>query len=86
MDDFSKAPKSVAEARAERTESTKSWTPRDALVSILREIDAGRLDAKTVFIAYRDESTERTHFVAAGPSSVEIIGTTHLAISRFMAG
>jgi hypothetical protein len=46
-------PKSLAEHRAERSGAGADWTPRDALVSLLREIDAGTIIADDLVIAWR---------------------------------
>lgn len=43
--DFAGQPISLSERRAEKSGKAKDWSPRDALVSLLREIDAGELDS-----------------------------------------
>lgn len=40
-DDFSQAPQSIAELRAEREEDGTKWSPRDVLIAVLRKIDSG---------------------------------------------
>lgn len=42
-DDFSKHPMSITEARASKAGKASIWTPRDALIQTLREIDSGEI-------------------------------------------
>ena len=39
MDSYADVPVSIAEARSDRTAKSNDWTPRDALISMLRQID-----------------------------------------------
>lgn len=39
MDDYSAFPRTINEPRSDRTGAAKDWTPRDLLISALREID-----------------------------------------------
>ncbi len=45
MDDYSEHPKSLTEARGEKTGRGSDWTPRDVLISALRDLDSGELPA-----------------------------------------
>lgn len=49
-DDFSKAPLTITELRAKRSGNAEDWTPRDALVHVLRQIDSGELVADDVIV------------------------------------
>jgi hypothetical protein len=42
-DTFSGYPPSIAETRAKQAHDGKLWTPRDALIDCLRDIDEGRI-------------------------------------------
>ena len=42
-EDFSSAPKSLTEARAQKNQRARDWEPRDALIACLRAIDSGEL-------------------------------------------
>jgi hypothetical protein len=42
-ENFSNAPTSIAELRAHKAEDARKWTPRDVLVSLLRDIDKGEI-------------------------------------------
>ena len=76
MDDFSKQPVSLAEARAEKAQDGTLWTLRDALVSLLREIDSGKVDPGAGIIVYanRVDGGSRTCFTAAGGAGVQLLG------------
>lgn len=52
MDDFKNAPQSITELRANKSANGSIWTPRDALISLLREIDNG-LDVDMLIVGYR---------------------------------
>jgi hypothetical protein len=41
-DEFKDAPVSITEFRAEKEDRASAWTPRDALIQMLREIDSGK--------------------------------------------
>lgn len=53
MDDFKDAPVSIAEHRAQKAADGSIWTPRDALIELLRDIDSGKIDVKSLFMGYR---------------------------------
>lgn len=77
-DDFSKMPESIAEIRANRAEKASLWTPRDALISALRDVDSGKLNPFCAFIVLgtRDPGTSDTYtrFWVAGKNNYEIAG------------
>ena len=54
-DDFSNYPESLNEVRANADESAEEWTPRDVLVSILRDIDSGMAVDKLIVVYTRPE-------------------------------
>lgn len=55
MDDFSKVPRTLGEARSEKTQDGADWSPRDALIHLLRKIDSGEVQVKELVISYRGE-------------------------------
>jgi hypothetical protein len=70
MADYSDHPVSITEARANREENSALWTPRDALISMLRDIDNGIInpDALVAICRTKDEDgAYRTTFVNATP-------------------
>lgn len=52
MEDFSKAPQSVTEIRGKRDHDARKWTPRDVLMDLLRDIDAGTLKLDCLVVAF----------------------------------
>ena len=71
LENYSNAPLSIAEIRATKERSAEPWTPRDALISILRDIDSGRLDPVSIVIVFdtmpepKHDSSSSTYYVAA---------------------
>lgn len=53
-DDFSNHPTSIGEARAMRDRDGGAWTPREALVHMLRLIDSGEASPDVLTIIYRE--------------------------------
>jgi hypothetical protein len=87
MDDFSNAPVSITEARSERTRDQADWTPRDALISLLRDIDGGKVDVDTLFMAYRkraEDGNGRVSFSAAGPDAATTVGVGFLSLQNMI--
>lgn len=64
-DDFSDAPESLAMLRSEREADASICPPRDALVSLLKEIDKG-LDVNLCIIAYRVGPNGCARYLNAG--------------------
>jgi hypothetical protein len=82
-EDFSTAPVSLAEVKADRDLDASKWTPRDALVQLLREIDSGETKVDVVFIAlgeYADDGGVSTGFRAAGSDHWTIAGLAQRAM------
>lgn len=74
-DSFKDAPVSLAEKRADKAANASLWTPRDALISLLREIDGG-LNVEMCVISYRvkdvgDQPHQyASHYAIAGGSGI----------------
>lgn len=69
-DNFGEWPPSITELRAARSESPEDWTPRDALLSLLREIDSGKLKPRHMIICFSEEREEEDG-LAIGDSWVQ---------------
>lgn len=84
MDDFSDAPTTIGELRAERSKKCEDWSPRDVLITLLRDIDSGTADVEMMVVVYRvhDGSNASTKYMASTPSGVEALGM--LARAEFM--
>lgn len=75
-EDFSKAPVSITELRSSKTQRAADWTPRDALIHMLRQIDEGKVELNDLVLVGRGkESGEPTVFwSAATANSYETLG------------
>lgn len=85
--DFAGHPKTLGEARAERSAHGKDWAPRDVLITTLREIDGGEIDPYCMMVIFGVRSKESgtiTHFYCAGPSSVDLLGHVHIAAFEYL--
>jgi hypothetical protein len=68
---------SFNEARAVREQNSTLWTPREALVKALRDIDEGGRSPNVLFIALSEstgQGTEMLYHYAAGGTNYEYIG------------
>ena len=81
--DYSRHPKSVSELRAERDQLADRWSPRDALICALRELDAGELRAGAILIVASHCDAEgrhmKTRFYSAVGDAVQAFGLLDLA-------
>lgn len=73
-EDFSKYPKSVGEARSEASERASDWTPREALISMLRDIDSGKVKTDALVICFRRPDGQKPGFVIASPDPLVTLG------------
>lgn len=55
MDSFKDHPDTIGELRSDKSENAADWTPRDACISMLRDIDNG-LEVATLIICYSTPS------------------------------
>ena len=62
---FRNYPQTIGEIRADRSDKASDWTPRDALICLLRRIDSG-VDVKELVVSYVsiDDDEPTTHFLA----------------------
>lgn len=89
MDDYSEHPQSVAEIRAGKAGRARLWTPRDALIDMLRDIDSGKVAPRTLVICWSepDQSGEMcAYFSAAGPDIMSSLGTVEAAKTVMLLG
>lgn len=52
-EDFGKHPVSLAEVKAEKERDGRLWTPRDVLISLLRDIDNGVISPTTMVVVHK---------------------------------
>lgn len=68
VDSFANHPKSVTEIRSDKSNAAKDWTPRDALVALLRDIDGGlKVEALVVAYALPADQPKSIGFAVASP-------------------
>ena len=82
-EDFSDHPKSVTEVKSDRDMSPSSWTPRDVLIDLLRDIDAGVLDIEVLVVGmkYRVPSRHGPQhgYRVSSPGLIETFGVIEVA-------
>lgn len=68
---FANYPQSLNEMRSRRSGNAADWTPRDALIQMLRDIDSGTIQPDALVVSFREkvELGYRTSFSAACPDS-----------------
>lgn len=84
-DDFSSHPKTIGELRSDKTHDASSWSPRDVLVSTLREIDAGEIDPDALVVCWRGKVHDGEAvqgWAAASPDPVTTVGLLMHAAHR----
>lgn len=86
-DDFSKHPPTIGELRSDRERSPASWTPRDLLISLLRDIDAGTIEPEAMVVTWRgpiesDVDDAVKGWAAASPDLVTTVGLLAYATNR----
>lgn len=67
--DFSGMPPTITELRADRESRAQSATPRDALITVLRDLDEGKINIRSVYICYYQDDLDEN-----GKSVGNIVG------------
>jgi hypothetical protein len=88
---FGAHPMSITEHKGMRDANAAKWTPRDALISLLRDIDNGELPGLEVlvishsrFIGDPKDGVTRTGWSAASPNALWMLGTLEYAKQRIL--
>jgi hypothetical protein len=90
-DNFADIPKSIGELRSAKADSAKHWTPRDALVSMLRDIDKGLIDLDVVVIFSRHRRVEpdglvnQSGYLVSSPDFHTTIGVVTTSTAKLIA-
>lgn len=68
---FTNYPQSLNELRSRRSGNAADWSPRDALIQMLRDIDSGVIRPDALIVSFREKVEQgfRTSFSAACPDS-----------------
>ena len=62
MDDYKDYPPSITEIKSDKTQNGKDWTPRDALIAALRDVDSGILKAEYCILIFGEIDEEDCTF------------------------
>lgn len=63
---FADIPFSIAELRAEKEGNSSLLTPRDSLISMLRDIDQGNITVDQLYVCWRGPEDPETHLRERG--------------------
>ena len=75
MESFTDHPPTIGELRADKSHLCSDWSPRDALIDVLRKIDSGmKCDALVVCWTETVDGKEKGRFRMAAPSSLTGLG------------
>ncbi len=89
MSDFADHPISIAEARTIREQDAGIWSPRDALIHMLRGIDSGEIempDDLVILYAKNNDNGTRFGHVVACADPVRTHGLIYMAQADMIAG
>lgn len=81
-DSFANHPQSIAEIKSDKSRNAADWTPRDALISVLRKLDAGEIAPSAIVIVSGD-ATAGSASIEWASSSPNMLVTLGL-LTRFM--
>jgi len=82
--DFKDAPRSLGEVRSDKSGKGSDWSPREALVCLLRDIDNG-LNVDALVVCYRVDK-DRASFVAAAPDGLTVLGLLSRISHKYQEG
>lgn len=75
--DFKNHPVSISEIKSSKAEKGSYWTPRDCLISVLRDIDDGNLNPDAIVISWTTDTgdgTSRSGYSNSGPNIETSLG------------
>jgi len=85
---FAGHPRSLGEARADKLEDGDAWKPRDALIQLLRAIDAKEIDVELLILCYGHRMPNGKKTVgfraASAGDGLQIIGLLELVKAKYM--
>jgi hypothetical protein len=84
MDNFKNHPESLGEIRANRENSSAPWTPRDALIQVLRMIDSGEVKPDVLVVAWGETVNDMRdgHFRVSSPDPLVSLGLMQATIFK----
>ncbi|MDE2101446.1 MAG: hypothetical protein KGL39_29640 [Patescibacteria group bacterium] len=87
--DYSRAPVTIGELRAERMDSSSAITPRETLIQCLRLIDSGEWKPKLLIVMtadYPDDGRIIPHYRVSSPDPLLTIGLMSNVLQRYNDG
>ena len=89
LENFADHPPTVGEMRSEKNQSMRDWQPRDVLISILRDIDSGKLPIDMIVVSWRAPAKDApgefdTNYSVAGADPNAAIGMLTRTIHRML--
>jgi hypothetical protein len=87
-ENYAKHPRSIAEIKSDRTQRCDDWSPRDALINTLRDIDTGNSKPRALIIAWYEDGPDKTistYYSVSAAHLVEALGVLHRAAHRLNA-
>lgn len=84
MDDFTNHPLSIGETRADRNRDGSLWSPREVLVTMLRDIDSGKIQPDVLVVAWGEimDGKRRGHFYQSTPDGLLSLGLMQSTIFK----
>jgi hypothetical protein len=85
-ENFADYPESIADRRSDLSNSCTDWSPRDALINMLRDIDSGKIKTDVICICYRKEHDDgtapTTSFCISSKDGHVTIGVVHVVLDH----
>jgi hypothetical protein len=81
-------PNELAERRAEEKDDCRLWSPKDALLACLRDLESGEITPERLVISYTqriDENTVDYNYYAANVTTMEHAGLLSMHLARVTA-
>jgi hypothetical protein len=85
---FAAHPPTIGELRSDRTGEASDWSARDALICVLRELDAGRIKPDTLLIGWSERlpnGKRETGFRVASPDPLLTAGLAQRLAAHVVA-
>lgn len=86
---YANEPVSFLEARSNKLGDAGVWTPRDALISVLRRLDAGEMAPKELIVIWSEQhegETFNVNSVIACPTTLISVGLLSIAVHDLLKG
>ncbi len=86
---FADVPKSFLEVRSEQLADGGLWSPRDALICVLRQLDSGEIAPGELIVVWSEragsDKTFNVSSVIACPNTLTSVGLLTVAIDDMLA-